>query len=84
MKRFAFGLIGLVLLASCGVTGALQRPHPMWNRAEAEAADARRQAAECQRKHRVCPASAPSTSPDSTSPNAPAGSATSPPTSTTP
>jgi len=81
MKRLAFGLVGLVLLSACGVTGQLKRPPPMWNAASAEAADARRQQAECQRRHKVCPAS-PSTSsasPADTSPNAPPGSATTPP-----
>lgn len=37
MKRLALAVIGLALLAGCGVKGGLERPDPMWNRGDAVA-----------------------------------------------
>ena len=76
MRRAVLAFAGLLLLASCGIPGPLSRPRPMWNQAEAEAADAARQARECRRQHRPCPASPPgNTEP---SPNAPTQTPTTP------
>ncbi|MBY0565539.1 MAG: hypothetical protein K2P58_15325 [Hyphomonadaceae bacterium] len=43
MKRFAFALTALSLLAACGVQGDLARPDPLWNSEDAIRQECERQ-----------------------------------------
>ncbi len=43
MSRMVLGLIGLTLLAACGIKGDLDRPDPMWNSEDAIRRECERQ-----------------------------------------
>ncbi|MGD9967784.1 MAG: lipoprotein [Hyphomonadaceae bacterium] len=43
--KFFFGLVAVIMLSACGIKGDLERPDPLWNRADAIRRECERQAA---------------------------------------